>query len=158
MFQINTTGNTSGAPEFTPRFLLGFVLLYLQLYMYVLQIVDCPYILFLLTIVLFFDIRILIASLWYLQTLLIGALILPDFINVHFPGFLSHQSVQFEIYVKRSANLSRTRPVISYIHAGVGILLYSIMKYCQLRHTSYRIGILEQISSFPTPGHLFFSL
>ena len=40
-----------------------------QYYMYVLQIVVCPFVLFLLAIVLSVDIQILITSLWYLQTL-----------------------------------------------------------------------------------------
>ena len=58
--QINTTGTTSGAgtanpsgaPEFTPGFQWGFVLLDLYFYVYVLQIVVCPFVLFLLAIVL----------------------------------------------------------------------------------------------------------
>ena len=58
--QINTTGVTSGvgtaypsgAPRFTLGFLLGFVLLDLYFYMYVLQIVVCPFVLFLSAIVL----------------------------------------------------------------------------------------------------------
>ena len=45
-----------------PQFLVGFVLLDLSFYVYVLQIVVCPFILFLLAIVLpaFFNLRILI--------------------------------------------------------------------------------------------------
>ena len=58
--QINTTGVTSGvgtvypsgAPQFTLGFLVGFVLLDLYFYMYVLQIVVCPFVLFLSAIVL----------------------------------------------------------------------------------------------------------
>ena len=58
--QINTTGATSGegtaypseASDFIPWFLVGFMLLDLQFYVYVLQIVVCPFVLFLLSIVL----------------------------------------------------------------------------------------------------------
>ena len=58
--QINTTGATSGAetadpsgePAFTPGLFVEFVLLDLQFYMYVLQIVVCYFVLFLLLIAL----------------------------------------------------------------------------------------------------------
>ena len=62
---INTTGATSrtgtaypcGAPALTPRFLVGFVLLDLQFYVYVLQIVACPFVRFLMAIVLSVPLR-----------------------------------------------------------------------------------------------------
>ena len=57
----------TGAPEFTP---VGFVLLKLQFYVNVLQIVVCPFILFLLAIVLSVLLRYT-DSLWYLQILLV---------------------------------------------------------------------------------------
>ena len=46
------TAYPSGTPEFSPRNLVGFVLLDLQFYVYILQIVVCPFVLFLLAIVL----------------------------------------------------------------------------------------------------------
>ena len=47
----------------SPPVLVGFVLLNLKLYVYVLQIVACPFVLFLLCYLSFFDLRILITSL-----------------------------------------------------------------------------------------------
>jgi len=46
------TAYPSGAPEFTPRFLVGFMLLDLLFHIYVLLIGVCPFVLFLLAIVL----------------------------------------------------------------------------------------------------------
>ena len=67
LIKINkhTTGATSGAgtvypsgaPEGLPRFLVGFMLLNLQFYVYVLQFVICPFVPFLLAIVLFVLLR-----------------------------------------------------------------------------------------------------
>ena len=68
-----------------PRFLVGFVLLDLQFYMYVLLIVVCPFVLFLLAIVLSVLIQIyrFWLPLWYLQSLLI--IIWPVYFRVLLP-------------------------------------------------------------------------
>jgi hypothetical protein len=64
---ILTSSATSGAgaacPSGAPEFTLGFVLLDIWLCVYVLWIVVCPFVLFPLAVVFFFDVRVVIESL-----------------------------------------------------------------------------------------------